>query len=227
MRRRFRAVAYALLGVAGACGLRVSGNLVPGADGGPDGSSGSSGGPISGDDDSGTNPEGGQAPLCNRLCADAGGTCDGGTCVISCTGKDPCGTPKCPSGIPCHVTCNQAGSCDGGVQCSKATSCSVECLMGNACGGTVDCTGGVPPGSPAVIDRCNVVCRDGNACLGTVTAVAMTVNVSCEAENACKLGPTCNGDTCDLVCVSPKACATPKCCAATCTGDGGRASTCP
>jgi hypothetical protein len=99
--------------------------------------------------------------------------------------------------------------------------------MGNACGGPVDCTGGVAPGHPPTLDRCTILCRDGNSCLGAVTAVARTVDITCGGDNACKVGPECSGDTCDLACNTPKACSAPACCATTCTGDGGRVATCP
>jgi hypothetical protein len=215
-------VAVASIGVA--CGLTVTGIGGSERDGGGaivggDGSARGDGGAFATDAD--------VSPIsCEQRCSDAGGSCEGGICLIDCPASAKCSKPTCPDGVPCHVICSGDHACPDGVDCKAASRCSVDCLFGGACG-PILCTGGANPGVAPVLPDCTVFCRDGNSCTGAVTANAEKVAVTCNAGDSCHEGVTCGGGSCSVNCIAGGACGPgAKCCAATCTNEATSAP-CP
>ena len=103
----------------------------------------------------------------------AGGTCEGGTCVLACPGIAGCMLGvTCPPGIPCRVSCTGPRSC-GTVDCGTASSCRVDCNGDTACGKI--------RGAAAQTD---IVCTGKSACRDT-RCDGDTCTVQC-AGDACK-----------------------------------------
>lgn len=125
----------------------------------------------------------------------AGGTCEGGTCVLSCPGILTCKLGvKCPAGIPCRVSCLGARSC-GPVDCGTASTCRVDCNGELACASVTSaaasteivCTGKMACKDVGCNgDTCTVQC-DGDACkaqeVKCCAATSCTVN---GAAGTCK-----------------------------------------
>ena len=126
------------------------------------------------------------APTCADVCP---GSCQDGTCVIACSGSNPCNAVLCPIGVPCEVRCfGGGGSSDacGTVTCAPDQPCDVTCIggpgvaLGGGTGcGSVDCNGAC---------SCEVDCQDGQGVLGGGTG--------CQQVTGCPTGCEGNGDDC-------------------------------
>lgn len=107
-------------------------------------------------------------------------SCNGGICLIDCTGADDClDLVVCPANLPCEVLCTGSGSCPGGVDCSQASSCDIDCDDSSACGGPITCGPG-----PCFID-----CSSPSACTGGIDC-----SQSCACDTLCGGGTTCTPD---------------------------------
>jgi hypothetical protein len=196
----FILVASATCALAAACGLDVEGEQ-----GGPGRADGGGGNgeaslpdgrpledaeiPIDAPDDG---DGGGVVKKCEEGCGDAGGGCDGGTCVVTCTGNNSCDAGvTCPPGVPCVVTCATNGSCPAAIDCSQAQSCVIQCNGDRSCHG-VKCAG----------STCSVDCKGGDSCgdAGVTCTATETCSVSCGKGGACA-GPTsCTSKSCAIDC---------------------------
>ena len=139
------------------------------------------GGVILGDaagsaEEAGNGPPAGAA-ACAARCPSAGGTCDGDTCVITCSESSPCkGSKKCPPGLACRIVCDGKHACDK-VDCVSSSSCSIRCTGEQACNGDVRAD------APAT----DIACDGYQACNGKVECKGASCAISC-AGLGCKPG---------------------------------------
>ena len=127
---------------------------------------------------------------CAERCPASGGTCEGETCIITCSSPLPCkGNKKCPAGLACRIVCEGKQACDK-VDCASGTSCSVSCAGDQACNGDVR----------AEAPSARITCDGYQACNGKVECKGASCAISCGAQG-CKPGEV-------------------KCCASQCTVDG-------
>lgn len=131
--------------------------------------------------------EGGPTDPCEQ-CKAAGGTCNGGTCVINCTSAARCNTVTCPPGIPCEVNCSTPNAC-GDVTCA-GPGCKIFCAgstSGPGCG-AVTCGGA---------GDCSITCQ---WCTGKVTCNAAKCDVRCAYIcNDVEMNPTGTGSTAECL----------------------------
>ena len=106
------------------------------------------------------------------VCGPAGGTCQGGTCVIVGAGNPI----MCPANIPCEVDCIAGGACQNGVSCGAASSCYLRCEAMNACGGS---------GYSCGAAGCTIDCTVNHACENQVVMSAGACSRHCCASHAC------------------------------------------
>ncbi len=119
-------------------------------------------------------------------CSAHHGACMADTCEIATTGGDV----SCPSGMPCHISCNSPSACDGNVDCGTATSCTIDCIADNSCGAMFGCTG----------VACTLYCRGVGACS------------NCHIKD--------NGESCDLECCGSGSCTSAQATPSACSGTG-------
>jgi len=127
------------------------------------------------------------------LAACDGGTCDGGFCVIDCSGPSACNTRvTCPPGVPCAVDCTGPSSCSQGVDCTAATACRIDCAGTSSCANQrIACSG----------SACQVDCRGANSCALGIGCDAGACALGCAAPSACgNAAPICNSDRCTIRC---------------------------
>ncbi len=125
---------------------------------------------------------------CAEKCGSAGGTCDGDTCVVTCSASSPCkGARKCPPGLSCRFVCEGKQACDK-VDCVSQAACAVQCTGEHACNGDVRVD--APSGE--------IVCDGPQACNGKVECRGASCAVSC-GMIGCKLGEVrCCADQCTV-----------------------------
>ena len=141
----------------------------------------------------------GATASCAERCLVAGGTCEDGTCMLSCPGHAGCGSVvTCPPGVPCRITCTGKEACKT-VSCGEATRCTVLCEGEQACKGKVS----------SMATDTSITCTGKDACDTDVTCSGATCAVTCSSTD---------GRGCDPAKV--------RCCASACTYNGS-AGTCP
>jgi hypothetical protein len=126
-----------------------------------------------------------------------GRTCISGWCVSEASAPDATYTPpvQCESGEPCTVTCEEPGSCPGGVDCSHATACSIICSGEGSCSGPIECGSG----------PCDIECSGPSSCSSTIDCnSACSCDLSCSGGGSCPAEVDCpftgqckNGKECD------------------------------
>jgi hypothetical protein len=122
-----------------------------------------------------------------------GGTCDGGWCVLDCTGQGSCGANvQCPPGIPCDVECGGLGACAKGVDCTQASACKINCQgQGSCANAPVGCSG----------LGCKIDCSGLGACAKGVDCDASVCAIACTGDQSCRNeATTCNADICSIRC---------------------------
>lgn len=138
--------------------------------------------------------------LCDMGCPN--GTCQGGVCVIDCSGPDTCpGDVACPPNIPCKVVCGDR-SCDHKVICGLASTCEVQCNGLDACADEIQCGKAACDVTCTGVGSCKrrVKCKDACACDVTCSGLTSCAEVpECPRMDACRLGKGCSSelDGCD------------------------------
>ena len=133
-------------------------------------------------------PDASAVTACAAACPQAGGTCDGATCVIACPGPPACATTlTCPTGVACKILCASEKSCES-VDCGSASSCRVECTGKEACG-SVRSNAGQTDLVCSGKDACKDVGCSGDAC----TVQCMADGCKPMEVNCCARQCTVNG----------------------------------
>lgn len=129
--------------------------------------------------------------------------------VAACAAACPAAGGTC-NGATCVIACPGAPGCGGTIVCPPGIACSVTCSGMQSCG-SVDC---------GTASSCSINCNGNQSC-GAVRGMAAQTAITCSGKDACK-NVGCGGASCTVTCVDA-ACKPPdvRCCATTCTVNGG------
>jgi hypothetical protein len=160
--------------------------------------------------------------VCSETACREAGTCIAATGVCSAGPAKPAGTP-CDDGNVCTQTdaCNGSGLCVGSdlITCSADDDCHLPgtcdpmtgvcskpekpdgsiCNDGNACTQTDTCASGVCLGSNLIVCTAQSQCHNIGTCnpdTGVCSSPQKTNGTSCNDNNACTTGETCQDGTC-------------------------------
>ena len=142
--------------------------------------------------------------ICEAVPSNEGGACDDGdpcTVLDACVGgacagvdKDCSGlTDQCNIGVCNAVTgvceaqpTNEGGACDDSDACNQGESCQLG-----------DCSGGTAPDCSGAGDQCNTASCDAAGVEGNCdTLTPVTDGTTCDDDNACNTGETCQAGAC-------------------------------
>lgn len=134
---------------------------------------------------------------CDPACIDAGGSCDGSTCVIDCI-RGCTDRVTCPPSGACHVVCGDGG-CSSGVTCRNDGGCKIDCLGDFACHRGVTCEA----------PTCAIDCAGPNACRNDpgVLCDAAVCKVTCSGASSCNRSIFAQASSsCEIACVGSPSC---------------------
>jgi hypothetical protein len=118
-------------------------------------------------------------------CREAGGQCDGETCVIDCDedtivcNDEPL---ECPDGANCEVNCVDEDTCLDQIICPNGGDCTINCSEAGTCAEQIDCGGSV---------NCAINCDEDDSCAGGFAVLADRAALTL----ICRGAGSCSGDT--------------------------------